>query len=73
MVKNYGKLQKKSQISRQILKKHSIILKNCKKTVKNIEKPSNMSKTRREMAQNSEKIINKPLRMWKIMKNDQKC
>ena len=54
-------------------KKHSIILKNCKKTVKNIEKPSNMSKTRRKAAQNSVKAINKPLSMWKIKKNDQKC
>ena len=73
MVKNYGKLQKKSQISRQILKKHSIILKNCKKTVKNIEKPSNMSKTRPKTSQNSVKTIQKPQRMWKIKKNDQKC
>ena len=53
-------------------KKHSIILKNCKKTVKNIEKPSNVSKTRRKTSQNSVKTFKKPLINWKIKKNDQK-
>ena len=36
---------------RKTVKKQSIMLKNYKKTVKNIEKPSNMSKTRRKTAQ----------------------
>ena len=48
-------------------------MKNCKKTVKNNEKPSNVSKTRRKTAQNSVETNNKPPSMWKIKKNDQKC
>ena len=56
-----------------MLKKQSIILKNCKKTVKNNEKPPKVSKTRRKTGQNSVETINKPLSMWKIKKNDQKC
>ena len=41
-------------------KKHSIFLKNCKKTVKNIEKPSKVSKTRQKTSQNSVETIKKP-------------
>ena len=48
-------------------------MKNCKKTVKNIETSSNMLKTRLKTAQKFLKTINKPLRMLNIKKNDQKC
>ena len=47
-VDSVEKLKKKQWNMLKKCKKHSIILKNCKKTVKNIKKPSNMSKTRRK-------------------------
>ena len=36
--------KKNTQIRRKTVKKQSSMLKNCKKLLKNIEKPSNMSK-----------------------------
>ena len=38
--------KKNTQICRNRVKKQSSMLKNCKKPLKNIEKPSNMSKIR---------------------------
>ena len=63
MVKNHDKLKKKTQISRKILKKQSIILKNSKTTVKNIETPSNMSKKQPKFR----KTINKPQKMARLL------
>ena len=40
------KLQKSTQICRKRVKKQSKMLKNCKKPLKNIIEPSNMSKIR---------------------------
>ena len=49
-------------------KKHSIILKNSKKKVKNIETQSNMSKKQPKFR----KTINKPQKIAKIVNNVEK-
>ena len=49
-------------------KKQSIILKNSKKTVKNIETPSNMSKKQPKFR----KTINKPQKLAKTVNNVEK-
>ena len=57
MSRNWKK--KHSNMSEKWIKQ-SIMLKNCKNTVKNIEKPSTKSKTRRKTVQNYVKLSTNP-------------
>ena len=64
--------KRKIQINRKTVKKQSNRLEKCKKIVKNIEKSSNMSKTRCKTAQNYVKLSTNRQKCQKIVKNVEK-